>query len=294
MGRGRAILFSAQSQYDGFLSHLEPWEVEEMACIHVYYTSVVDRVVESIKNDLVQTALIAPGAMRKPHNTKPRVPAEMARLFEGEELYDDGSSTREPAFPGMRDFEMLGMGGLCAFSTDACFMADQTYDFFAAQGSSFMYHFVTGDARHQRDAFQSVLFPMTDTLPEAINIAMAETQGDDPLPDHLYEASVSARAAPGYFLCVRAAGLWHYRPIKLGLQRCPLRLRAYMFWDGKRILSPAVRRSLTEESRRRDVADYALRGNRPNRPSVENKLKGVMIPNAEMDKIYEDFGRHME
>ncbi|KAM4063795.1 hypothetical protein HRG_006906 [Hirsutella rhossiliensis] len=43
----------AQEQFDRFLARIEPWEAEEMSCVHCYYTSLIGKLVDDMEDGAV-------------------------------------------------------------------------------------------------------------------------------------------------------------------------------------------------------------------------------------------------
>ncbi|KAH8655711.1 hypothetical protein BX600DRAFT_72228 [Xylariales sp. PMI_506] len=92
----------------------------------------------------------------------------------------------------------------------------------------------------------------------------------------------------GYYLYKRKKHD-EYLAIIRNIQQCSLRERAYVFWDAFRISNSSIGERL-REAKNTDLKNIEHQYSRYNRKTVEERLQGVKIPDAQMERIEEEFG----
>lgn len=282
-------LLAPQAQFSQFLARLEYWEVEEMSCVHFYCISRIGGFINNVEDQLVAAALSTPG-----------VAARTSRYWmdDSDEEYTNKISTKPARYSesepvGMVNFDCLALTDLNRFSDMNNYNADETVSYLASQGLEFMSQLIHADDIRRRDMIRAYSgIGGRKFLPEAIGAARSNaTHPNLPLHDNTYNDDPS-RANQGYHLSIRRVHDTdeHRYAYRVGVQDYyPQRERAYVFWDIKRIAQPEVISSLRKAAAMDfDAIDILYK--RSARKSVAARLKDVMIPKVEMDKLEKEFG----
>ena len=325
----RKSIFRGQDQFRLFLSRMEPWEVEEMSCVHNYFTSLVGKFVDNLEDQVVQAVLTLPGVSRvgnrpsSPDLPKRRRIGGMAThgglvddsfvplrhdmpLSEADDglPIDDGtkdggneSSAGSSSGEELMPFDDLELVGLTLF--DACrkreipaFISNM-----ASFGLEYMGQLVNGDSEKRKDMIQKEAPFSRDFLPEALrNSPLIDHPIVDPIverPGH--EKMSSSDQAPdenlSYYLLRRKGQLVYHQIYDRfrDLMYDPLRERGYVFWDITRIQAPNVYRNLEKS---RDVSRHTVRcHSRRERRSVQERLQDVRLARSQMERVSREFGR---
>lgn len=313
---------TSPDQFRLFIARLEPWEAEEMSCVHDYLTYISRRAVEDLEGRVVQAVLASPGVERpcksrlsppESQRTRFRNPFE-ARLARRREL-DKNASTDPPIDPpsltytapttnGSRGggeaptdhgkkmvaFDDLESWGLRIFEMNS--QRDTAHDVsnLAALGLEAMSRLADGDAELRRIMIQEHISYARPFLGEAL--------GQSPARDHTptrirVEGPGSdnpSQANVGYRLFRPDDGRVYgqiYDHFHVPMYS-PLRERGYVFWDAARIDDGVSRRSLVQA---RDVSDETADSmSWMARTSVEERLQGVRMPLSVKERITREFG----
>lgn len=277
-------LVPAHVQFTRFLARIEPWEVEEMSCVHHYFTYLMGRFIDDLEEQLVETVLAIPGVRQPPSLDRPS-PNGQGR--------DDDSD--------MDLFNCLDLRDLDFFSKDGRFRSQGTVSYLASLGSAFVYQLVLADKGRRKDMIRENAPVWRDFLPEALEYAPlwrdflpgALDYALDPnpktiIPDWIDDNQPS-HANLGYYLFKRSEHHIYFRIRRDGILNCPIREAAFVFWDAERILRPSVSDNL-RKIRCMDPVRVNQLYNRDKGKSAEERLEGVRIPKAQMERINEEFG----
>ncbi|KAI1452305.1 hypothetical protein F4805DRAFT_41470 [Annulohypoxylon moriforme] len=291
----------AHEQFTEFLSRMAPFEVEEMTCVHHYFTVLIGGFIDDLEDQLVEAALTAPGVCHPPFlarssspgpakRQKPRVTIvnglRFVRSLEPIQTeIDDGQSPADNT--DMRLFRDFDLCGLDIFSKDGRFRSSTYVSYVASLGSAFMYRLVLADKDQRRRIIQENTPVWRDFLPEALDHA-PRTGPKTHMPDGIDNNHLS-HPNLGYYRFKRSEEIIYFRILNNSILNCPLRERAFVFWDADRILCPVVSDQL-QRARSMDPVKVDLQFDRYEYKSAEERLKGVRIPWAQMERIIEEFG----
>ncbi|UKZ72330.1 uncharacterized protein TrAtP1_013273 [Trichoderma atroviride] len=297
-------LVPAHEQFTQFLARMAPWEAEEMTCVHHYFTVLIGGFIDDLEDQLVETVLTAPGVCHPPvlaHSPSPK-PAKRRKIRtttvngliidlhapSWEPIQKDIDDRQSPADnTDTVPFDNLDLHDLDIFTKDGRFRSPKFVSYVASLGLSFMYRLVLADKDQRRRIIQENTPVWRDFLPEALDHA----PGDRPkttMPDGIDNNHLS-HPNLGYFRFKRSKEEVHFRILHDSILNCPLRERAYVFWDTDRILCPVVSDQL-QKARYMDPEMVDLQFDRYEVESAEERLKGVQIPWAQMERIIEEFG----
>ncbi|KAF4955763.1 hypothetical protein FGADI_4334 [Fusarium gaditjirri] len=271
--------FSGAEQFDLFLRQLTPWEVEEMACVQVYFALVTGEHIAQLEEQLIEAVKNAPGLVW-PSYPGSR-PGEEAEKKEEEEEDD------------LMEFKDLDLTNLLLFSQDGIYSSPDSIKHMTSLGLDFLYVLCKSEGR--RSELIRLNSPNArEFLPEALNYSPArapEDQGqgifaeetdlpDDPLCENLdfilFGKNDNMRTA--------------YLPIDPGgSHRSILRRLGYVFWDSWRIQSPQMSHRLRAVEKMTYDEIHEL-FNRPWRKGAEARLQGVKLPRDQFEKIEREFG----
>ncbi|VUC22895.1 unnamed protein product [Clonostachys rosea] len=181
---------SAELQFDRFVHRLQPWEVEEMVCIHQYLSFRVGTLIEQVQNEIVAIAFRhqAQGPSAKSSNgkvrmsmmdkllpypsSKPAIPSiDSAKLPEDQTYDPDDFST----FAYWRGSPIFTMDGRREF-----------YEFLSSlvsRGLEYLVSVFDADQESQRHLLLSGQYITREFLPEAINYAIENDIESDPPTD---------------------------------------------------------------------------------------------------------------
>ena len=307
-------VLSARNQFELFLKRLEPWEVEEMSCVHNYFTSLVREVFIALEDRLVCTVLAAAG-LEPQKGARPPSPGAVTR---GDDPHDNAAppdprchpSSTETEDPDVvnggdhlnhdeelvpfDDLEFHGLSLFDRFRKDEvpCFISNM-----ASFGLENMARLLDGDDRQQNDMIRKRAPFGRDFLPEALTRSTwldsepayteVDVLDDDPHHPNL-----------GYVLFAQKYRRRTYHKIynqdyhrQGDLEYNPLRERGYVFWDSARIKVPAVRQCLQEA---KDVSNATVASKSwGNRDSVQERLGRIWIPRSEMRRVIKEYTSHI-
>ncbi|KAG9249744.1 uncharacterized protein F5Z01DRAFT_466790 [Emericellopsis atlantica] len=304
----RHSLFPADLQFARFLAHMEPWEVEEMSCVHHYFTSRIEGLIDRLEDQVVEAVLSAPGVRSSPSHpilAEPLILDSLGPSSQPTQLRDDS----EP--PGRSDkserggspdddddddydddsmvrFNSLDLLDLDLFSRGGRFRLPEIVSYLASLGSGFLHELLVADNDERKDIIRRNSPLSRDFLPEAVDQAPA-TGPRTVIPGDIANDDDPRRPSLGYYSFKRPDQDVYLEISHEGILNAPLRERAFVFWDAARVTQPMVRDSLREASQARtDEVNRIL--NRHERQSPEERLEGVKMPRAVMDTIMAEFG----
>lgn len=263
--------FSAQSQWDKFLSHLAPWEVEEMSCAYFSYFSLAAGLFDKVARTFVKDVMACPGVVTS------QVPLPSEQQGQGQQGQDG-------AMVGFDNLEERGMG---VFSSRERGHLNRRIGFVASLGAQNLSALVQDEKPLPEDKMiRFFVRPLGDFFPDAVDIAMRPLPQPPynytVLPPDIYRADPQL-PGPGYYMykhsriemCPSANPGDHYSP---------LRERGYVFWDGDRLLGqPRLSHGLLEA---RYLDQDLLRMYDPQeRLPAEALLRPVRVPRVQMKKL---------
>jgi hypothetical protein len=298
---GRSVV-PAPEQFAEFLEGMAPWEAEEMTCVHHYFTVLMGDFIDDLEDQLVETVLTAPGAYH-PHaltHSSSRGPAKRRKIRSTivrglpddlfipspDPIQKDIDDEQGPADDtDMVLVKNLDLWGLSLFTKEGRFRSPSSVSYLASLGSTFVYRLVFADKDQRRRMIQENTPVWRDFLPEALDHAPG-TGPKITVPKEIADNHVS-HPNLGYFRFKRSEQLIYY-----GINNCilnyPLRERAFVFWDTDRILCPTVSNQM-QRARHMDPVKVHLQFDRYESKSAEERLEGVRIPRAQMERIMNKF-----
>ncbi|KAM0452610.1 hypothetical protein ACHAPV_009371 [Trichoderma viride] len=300
----RRSLVPAHEQFTGFIARMAPWEAEEMTCIHHYFTVLVGGFLDDLDDQLVEAVLTAPGVRRPPvldrsPSPEPAKRRKIRSTTASGPKHDSFVPSPEPIQKDMDDgqspvdnadmvlFDSLDLYGLYLFCDDGRFRSSKFVSYVASLGSTFMYRLALADKDQRRRMIQENTPVWRDFLPEALEHAPG-TGPKTIIPDGIDDNHLS-HPNLGYYRFKRSEEEIYFGIIHNSIHNCPLRERAFVFWDADRILCPGVSDQL-QRAGDMDPVTVHLQFNRSKGKSAEERLKGVSIPFAQMDRMVEEFG----
>lgn len=300
----RRSVVPANEQFTQFVALMAPWEAEEMTCVHHYFTVLIGGFIDDLEDQLVEAVLTAPGVrlprvLARSASPEPAKRRKIRHLIAGgprdgsfvwseEPIEKDIDDEQSPADESdMRFFTNLDLEDLDLFSKNGRFRSPLYVSYVASLGSTFMYRLVLADKDQRRRMIQKNTPVQRDFLPEALEHAPG-TGPKITTPDGIDDNHLS-HPNLGYYRFKRSEHLIYFGILHDSISDCPLRERAYVFWDADRILSPVVSDQLQKASHM-DWVKVNMQFNRYKGKSVEERLKGVRLPREQMEKMNEDFG----
>ena len=304
-------LFPADFQFDEFIALITPWEAEEISCVHQYFVYLIGSLIDELEDQAVRDFLCAVGARRPPRwaSTSCRGPLENLNIQEASQSYLQKlhnvalveADTWEQSVVSMRfscpcdsdeglghdrndkkmlECDALELSGLFLFTQDGRRTAFRTFSWHASLGLDYMYNLFT--ATDQARGNMLMKFPLCgrDFLPEALDcspggrsIYTSPADVDDPANNNLgWELLGPGRND-------------HYKPTnQLGLENFPLRAIGYVFWDSERFRTRGGCAKLAEVQNM-GFHDISLLFSRYDFRSVQERLKGVLVPSSERKRI---------
>lgn len=291
-------LLPAETQFARFISEMEPWEVEELSCVHQYFTSILGEFLDDLENQLVEAVVTAPGAHVPPEVASTLPSSTLIKLRPRDTLPgygfttfgNDSYSWDDPH--QMVGFECLGLPDLVLFSTSGRIRSANFLTYMASLGSEFINQLILADKSRRRSLIRASTPLWRDFLPDALEFAPnTAPQTVDPSMNELNEDPSHANL--GYYLYKRSDRDTYTRIHAQGGLNAPLRERGYVFWDSKRLRDQRVRKSLrhAQEANMDEIDRFY---NRFIGDSPEKRLKGVLIPRIQMERINAEFGSTFE
>lgn len=262
--------YDAHEQFNLFLSQLTPWEVEGMACIHQYFSSLLADAVDEIEEQIVNAVLAAPGV---------RLPPADGSM--SEDTYADTDEDRlchfghsELAIPYMH-----GEIGRFDYVTRMSHMSSGGFDF--------MHQLVGTDKAGRAELIRGCQIRFGDFFSEALSCS--PYSGPQTIQPEGSREDDQSYGNLGYYIFKPSTQDIYLKINLFNRREHFLREFGYVFWDAERIRTPAVFDKLrqagvlevVESCRLYDQKDYQ---------NFKNQLRGVMLPQNEMRRIENEFG----
>ncbi|KAL7924785.1 hypothetical protein ACQKWADRAFT_285938 [Trichoderma austrokoningii] len=302
----RFSIVPAEEQFTQFLARMSPWEVEEMTCVHHYFTALFGGYIDDLEDQLVEAVLTCPGVCppsalagspssetakrRKIRVTTASGPVDWY-VWSSEpaqtERDDEQSPVDDTDNTDMVTLENFDLHDLDLFTKQGRFRSLTFVSYLASLGSAFVYRLILADKDQRRRIIQENTPVCRDFLPEALEHALS-VSSETPMA-YGFDNGLLSFPTMGYSCFKRSNGDIYLGFLNGGLRSYPLRERAYVFWDPDRILSIAVGDQL-EEAASMDWETVNMQFNRYKGKSAEERLKGVKIPRVQRDRIIEEFG----
>ena len=291
-------LLPAETQFARFISEMEPWEGEELTSIHQYFTTILGEFLDDLENELVEAVVTAPGAHVPTKVLSTLSPSTLIKLRPKETLPghgfamfgNDSYSWDDPH--QMVGFECIGLPDLVLFSTSGRIRSANFLTYLASLGSEFINQLILADDSQRKAMIRANTPLWRDFLPDALEYAPnTAPRTIDPSMNELNEDPSHANL--GYYLFKRSDRETYSRIHAQGALNAPLRERGYVFWDAKRLRDQRIRNSL-REAKQMTMDDVDRCHNRFRGDSPEKRLKGVLIPRVQMERINAEFGSTFE
>ncbi|KAF5005000.1 hypothetical protein FDECE_8525 [Fusarium decemcellulare] len=190
-------------------------------------------------------------------------------------------------------FQNLDLTSLILFGRDGRYRSPDYVAYMSSLSLDFMYNLVKHEskraelirANHPVDREflpQALTYSPTLSRVGEYDVSSANDTADDDDPSH---------SNLGYRLFRKTGqtGKVHLGIHLTGSSYSSLRQLGYVFWDADRILSPEVFEELSE-AEIMSWDEIHLRFDRRMRPTAEDRLKGVMLPGPQMERIEQEFG----
>ena len=207
-------------------------------------------------------------------------------LYSSEPIHTDDWRSRADS-SDMVLFDELDLNGLDLFSRDGRFRSPNITSYLASLGSTFVYQLVLADKSRRRDMIRENTPVWRDFLPEALDCAPC-IGTETVVPDDL-DSYHPSHPNLGWFWFKRSEQDFYFHIRHDGILNCPLRERAFVFWDAEVIHFPQVNNNL-RKARYMDPKKVNLLFNRYKGKSAEERLKDVTIPKTQMERMIEEFG----
>jgi hypothetical protein len=258
--------FCSAEQFDLFLTFLSPWEVEEMACVELYFTLMIRDCIDELENQFICAA----------------------------SMYADSSSAKsetEIEADSLVGFAALEQTSLGLFSKQGRYHSLDNISYMTSLGLDFIYN-VCSPGQGRSELIRSNCIYTREFLPAALRHSPTWP------PDHQYEAIASlednwpcSNSNLGYLIFGRDEGDDRiYKPVtSTGNLLSGIRQLGYVFWDSERILSPGVYNKL-EDARLKFWQDITFQFDPGARRGAEDLLAYVKVRRDQMQKLERDFG----
>ncbi|KAL6890418.1 hypothetical protein GGI43DRAFT_219348 [Trichoderma evansii] len=267
--------FSPDLQFRYFLAKLEPWEAEEISCIHEYFTINIGQYIADLQDRFLQAVLENP-QLRAPPNHDLR----------GGRVNNQDDSERDEG-EDMEYFHELDISDLALFSTDCRYRLQEVAGFMASLGLEFLEGLMSSDTDRRWDIIRRNSPRTRGFLPEALHCSPNTLSPTIP-PEGDFEND-SSRPGKGWF-DFKGSPYDEYISILFGssVHRI-LCICGYVFWDCERISHPTVREAFKTVRKMRE-AEMPRLYNPSVGQSAEEQLKGFQLPKSQMLKITQEFG----
>lgn len=294
---------TARQQNNYFLCHLRDFEKEELACVYLYYSTVLGDFVCQIEDNFVDETLSVARSLgsidtlRSPHDD-----SNHSRATTPESIQSTGSAlshnkedtppcdegTTPPSVPLVRANEYMDtlMLNMFCHDTRSYFYKDLSY--MVSKGLDFVYDSMRAEKEARRKMILDSIPCWRVFFAEALNIAPPSlTAGNNHADDshHTSGRDVNEDDDPSHQN--RAWAQFHPPPNVTLLtvnSSKRLRTRGWVFWDSDRIASKVFTYSLGVVSRG-FAAERDGFINHAARETAEQRLEGVMLPRVERDRI---------
>jgi hypothetical protein len=273
--------FSSGEQFDLFLLQLAPWEVEEMACVELYFSLLIGNFVDQLEEQLVDAVKGCTGIVwpLSPESTEA---AEAKKKEEGFKIHNQEN---------LKELKILDLTSLSLFSKDGIHHSPSHISYMTSLGLDFIYTLSISEGRRS-ELIRSNSPYFREFLPEALDHSPTwtlEHEGGESLSTEWDTEGNPHRHNLGYHLFRKGRddGSIYIAIIPNGSYYSVLRQLGYVFWDSGRIRS-------SELSERLEAAGSIIfdRGqfDRRWRKGAEARLEGVRIPRDQFEEIERKFG----
>ena len=298
---------SGKSQFDLFIRHLEPWEVEELCSIHRFLFNLAADYMGDLEDQFVESYLSCPGAVSV---VPTGIPGQI-EMKQGEKMVP----FHEPELVGLDVFEKWWQSnGMADFTNQ---LASLGLEFF----STLIDASTIGERRDRIRSLglRQLGFGERHFLPEALTHSpdVSESSSEEEWEENICcdnEEEDATRPNTGYRDFVRSIRQFRWMRQSLvkpcyreifeptvvdfthNLPDDPFWEQGCVFWNRARLVK--FRRDLELNPEHfvghKKIGRYAGRGiNRwMDRMSVKNRLKGIMIPESQWRKLLDDFAWH--
>lgn len=299
----------ARDQCELFMDRLKPWEVEEITCVHNYLTRQVGSVVDAVEDLVVMEVLTADGARRMPsvdpsrwrrpnrrgsqvasgwYNFPPSMTstADAAAAVGGTNATGEALATYLNELVPFGDLVPYGLGLFSDITQEdiPCFISNVS-----SCGLEYVQRLLDASDERQVQMVQEHAFLDREFLGEALRYSVSR-RGLFARPRREKVINDDPNAAnTGYSLFRRREDISNAMfSDSEAIIHDPLREMGYAFWDFDRIKAERPRLNL---ERAREVPDEEISSKRLRRNvlSVQTRLRGVVLPRAELTKIADMF-----
>jgi hypothetical protein len=304
-------LLPADAQYNWFLGKMEPCEIEEIACIHQWFVSMIHGYLEDHVDQFIHAVLQIPG-LRIPsqYNLQPCSSTLMVERHEAdrqekaaatssnsmpsssksqqdEEDFDEYFTDGEDGDEGLTTLTALDLTDLDLFSKDCRWRFPSIVGYMASLGLRFLDKLILADNHERRQLIRRNAPRSREFLPEALEHAPRNDHGAVLLPGAFLDGSF--RPNPDSLDFKWPDRDYYLNIVRNGFSHESLRECGYIFWDSTTVLRPAIREALREAERRdRRSISSLLHG--AEGESAEERLKGFQLPRFEKKKLIKEFG----
>lgn len=149
--------FSPNLQFNHFLAKLEPWEVEELNCIHEYFTTNIGQYIADFQDSFIQTVLETPQLRAAPNHDM-----RGGRVNSQEIL----NVTRDKMWNFFHELDIIT--DLALFSTDCKHRLREVAGFMASLGLGFLEDLISSGTDRRWDIIRRNTPRTRGVLPEAL------------------------------------------------------------------------------------------------------------------------------
>lgn len=300
---------AGRNQCELFMDRLKLWEVEEITCVHNYLTRLVGPVVDAAENRVVMEVFTADGARRipsvdpSPRRRSNRRQSEVAserHLFhssttpttDAAAAVDGANVTGEALAAYLEElvpFQDLEPYGLDLFADIVqedipCYISNVS-----SCGLEYIQHLLDARDKGQVQMVQEHALLFREFIGEALRYSVSRNRRRARTRREMVINDDPDAANTGYSLFRRRREVFDamYSDTE-AIIHDPLREMGYVFWDLDRIKAERPRLNL---ERAREVPDREISSKRLRRNvlSVETRLRGVVLPRAELTRIADMF-----
>ncbi|KAF5542433.1 hypothetical protein FNAPI_10010 [Fusarium napiforme] len=254
--------FSSTKQFDLFISRLSPWEVEEIACVELYFTLMIRDYIDELENHF---------------------------MFTVDNYAWNLLSEPESEVESLVELTALDQTSLSLFSKEGRYRSSDNISYMTSLGLDFIYDLCTaGEGRSE--LIRSNCHYLREFLPDALRHSPTWPA------EHQHEETAtlennSSCSNLGYLIFSRVEGDERmYKSIATtGGRYSGLRQLGYVFWDSERILSPGIYDKL-EDMKCMLWQDITFLFDPGAQKGAGERLEGVRIQRVHMDNLERDFG----
>jgi hypothetical protein len=272
--------FSAVEQFDLFLSQLAPWEVEEMACVELYFFLLIGSFVDQLEEQLIDAVKGCTGILwpLSPESTQA---ADTKEKEEGGKIHNQEN---------LKEFKNLDLTDLSLFSEDGIHFSPAHISYMTSLGLDFIYNLIASEDRRS-ELIRSNSPYIREFLPEALRHSPTftpEDEGEESLSSEWDTYDNPHRHNLGYHLFSkdRDDGMTYIAISPNSSYYSVLRQLGYVFWDSGRIRSE----ELSERLEAAGSVTFDRGQDRRRRKGAEARLKGVRLPRDQFEEIERNFG----